>query len=86
MINIEQAHNQSRQLRAQADRLFLARSSLNSYQNDINIHWKGVESMSINQVLNVHMQRLVEIASDIESISRDVIMVANAIRREEEMR
>ena len=83
MINMGLISNQVMQLRQQISELQRIQSSLFSYQHNINMHWRGVEMTPLNQAIDSHARRIVTQINELESISNDIMRVADMIRREE---
>ena len=84
-INLNAAHAQAGQVRAQANNLRSARMPLSSYQSSLNQNWRGEEVVLINQAIQDLQTRLTAAASELDSISADIIAAAEAIRRAEEL-
>ena len=84
-INLLKINNQAEKLREQAVLLRGAQSSLLSYQHNLNCYWNGVEMVPTNRAMDEYRNRLATIATDLDSISNDMIREAEAVRRAEEI-
>jgi len=84
-INLSQANNRARQLREQAAALRSTQSTLASHQRNLNAHWRGEEMAPTNGAIEQSGRSLTAVAIELDSISSDIIRVAEAIKREEEV-
>jgi len=82
-INVWQVNNQVRQLNNQAAESRHVQTALLSYQHNLNSHWRGEEMIPTNQEIDDNARRLDTVASDLESISRDILAVAEMIKMNE---
>ena len=77
-INVLQANNQARQLREQAAALRGIQSTLALHQRNLNVHWRGEEMIPTNEAIEQKLKNLASVASELDSISNDIVKVAEA--------
>ena len=83
-LDMPRAINQSNQLSDQAASLRRLQSSLLLFQRGINSSWRGIEMKPANQVIDDYADRLIRLAADLDSISRDMLKEAEASKKEED--
>ena len=83
-LDMPKAINQSKQLAEQAASLRRLHSSLLLYQRGLNSSWRGIEMKPTNQFIDDNADGLVKLATDLDSISRDMLKEAEASKKEEE--
>jgi uncharacterized protein YukE len=83
-IDLAVADTQARHARIQAEHLREARVALLSYQRNLQSHWKGEEMTHINSAVEELLRKLAAAAADLDSISSDIVKVAESVKRNEE--
>jgi len=83
-IDLAAADTQARHARRQAEHLREARVALLSYQRNLQSHWKGEEMLHIDYAVDDLLRMLAATADDLDSISSDIVKVAESVRGNEE--
>ena len=83
-INMTQINRQVKQLREQSTNLRAAQTSLLTYHRNLQAHWKGMEMDPVNQAISDYSRSLATIATEIDSISSEVLLRAQILEEAQE--
>lgn len=83
-IDLTNANARANELRAYATQLRSAKGNLSQYKGILGSSWQGTEiTYYANAVGNVET-KLIQVASELDSIANSIVATANQIRAEEE--
>lgn len=83
-INIGSAQVQANNLSQYANELMIIKNDLSRYQTIINANWKAEEMIKFNIGMAKVLENICECNRIANSLSSDIISVANEIKREED--
>jgi predicted nucleic acid-binding Zn-ribbon protein len=85
-INVGLASSQAESIRQYASALRDIRNSLNQYKASLNNAWQADEMHYVNLAIDQVIQLAQSLSADLDSVSGEIVSVANEIRQEEEAR